>query len=131
MSNQLQALIDNHEALLLAEVAGWLHDMGKCDDLHLKQSAADFTGTKTYKYKTAHLPLLDPNLELSFDGESIKLCDLIEKGKPGAMNKPNTPWLVQALGRCHNAAHYEKEEVFVLKLQILVRAIRLASRPSH
>jgi|GEM_PF-4474402 hypothetical protein len=34
----LKVLKDNRDALLLAEVAAWLHDMGKCADEHIRSA---------------------------------------------------------------------------------------------
>lgn len=42
MSPDLSILKDNRDALLLAEIAAWLHDMGKCSDGFLKENGMGF-----------------------------------------------------------------------------------------
>ena len=79
MNNNLEVLADpkNHDNLLLAEAVAWLHDMGKCDERHLQQSASDYIGRKPYKYKTEHSHLVGSrNLELL--GEFVPLKQLME-----------------------------------------------------
>ena len=45
MTGDLRVLADNRDALLLAEVAAWLHDMGKCADSFLKSGGIGFDAT--------------------------------------------------------------------------------------
>jgi len=42
MTPDLRVLAENREALLLAEMAAWLHDMGKCADSFLKPNGVGF-----------------------------------------------------------------------------------------
>src|SRR5579885_3162450 len=119
MSNSLDVLAEekNREALLLAEVAGWMHDMGKCDERHLKQKGSDFTGQKTYNYKTDHSHLAG-NATLTLGKESVPLEELIsvEDVKSVVQDKSKL-WLVRTLAFCHGSAHTEKEQAFPLKEQ--------------
>lgn len=111
MSNsKLQVLADNREAIRLAETAAWLHDMGKCADEHIINQASNKPSGYTYAYKTAYLHLLDSMLAINILGESVLLRDLIEQGLPRHVADASKPWLMRALGRCHAAAHIEKEE---------------------
>jgi len=112
MSNipSLKVLHDNRDALLLAEVAAWLHDMGKCADEHIINQASDKPQGYLYSYKTAksaHLPSSLPDVCLM--NETISVKDLIEQGMPKVINDASKPWLLRVLGRCHSAAHVEKE----------------------
>jgi hypothetical protein len=128
MSNNLEVLTEekNREALLLAEVAGWMHDMGKCDERHLEQVASDHTGPKTYNYKKDHSHLAG-NATLALSGESIPLEELIsvEHVKEVVQDKSKL-WLVRTLAFCHSAAHTEKEQAFPL-MQQTVKDTRLSN----
>ncbi len=126
MSNSLDVLAQNRGALLLAEVAGWLHDMGKCDERFLAQVACDYTGLRNYDYKKAHSHRVQSHsLQLLNEGP-VSLKVLVEDGKPGNISNTTMPWLVRTLGFCHAAAHTEKEEVYYL-LQQRVADTRLSS----
>ncbi len=116
MSVDLEVLRTNREALLLAEVAAWLHDMGKCDDRHITEESSDKKGTTGYQYKQHHNSLVS-GYSVTIAGESVTLADLIERGVPGNIKEVSELWLVRALGRCHNAAHTEKEEKYLLATQ--------------
>lgn len=109
MTYDLKLLKDNHDALLLAEVAAWLHDMGKGADEHIINQASDKpTG---YKYKPAQfLHFLASAPPLNLLSESIPLCELVEKARPKIADDPSHPWLLRTLGHCHGVAHVEKEE---------------------
>src|SRR6185312_3351940 len=101
--NSLEDLVQHRGPLLLAEAVAWLHDMGKCDEQLLRQSASDFqsAGIQPYDYKTAHLHLINANLSLTLLGESVSVRDLIEKSRPKLVNKLSEPWLMRILGLCH------------------------------
>ncbi|MCW5850778.1 MAG: CRISPR-associated protein Csx11, partial [Anaerolineae bacterium] len=109
MPNDLTILAQHRDALLLAEVAAWLHDMGKCTDEQIISAASDKPEGFSYKLKEAYLHLVDPSAQLSLLGEVVLLQDLIREARPG-MRDNTKPWLVRTLGRCHGAAHVEKEE---------------------
>lgn len=119
MSKDLNILAENR-ALLLAEVAAWLHDMGKCRDEHIQMYAYDKLDNLNYRYKRDYANILDNKdflgLEIKLKKELndkiylVLVKDLIEKGKPNALNVPEENILIKLLGRCHAAAHIEKEE---------------------
>lgn len=69
MSNDLNILAENR-ALLLAEVAAWLHDMGKCRDEHIQMYAYDKPDNLNYRYKRDYANILDNK---DFLGLEIKL----------------------------------------------------------
>ncbi len=106
----LEILKQNREALLLAEVAAWLHDMGKCADEHIVHQASDAPPGHSYRYKSAQshrLPSPPPSVNLL--GETATVQDLIERGMPRIINDNSQPWMLRALGKCHAVAHVEKE----------------------
>ena len=118
MSNDLTVLAHNRDALLLAEVVAWLHDMGKCDERHIQQEASDFSGPKSYQYKTEHSRRIGSQY-LEILGERVPLKQLIEESLPSLVSDTSKPWLVRILGYCHSAAHTEKEEVYYLLRQTI------------
>jgi hypothetical protein len=110
MAAKLEVLAEKRDDLLLAEIAAWLHDMGKCSDEMIEIQAIDKTITKTFDYKKDFLYLLDPvDREITICTERVTIKELLEKGKPGNIKNTNSPWIVRCLGRCHAAAHIEKE----------------------
>jgi len=115
MTPDLKILADNREALLLAEMAAWLHDMGKCSDEMIEKQASDCPSSPSFQsntaYKAAFSNLLNGNNHtLSLLNETVTLKDLIEKGMPSAIkNNRLQSLLIKYLGRCHAAAHIEKE----------------------
>ncbi|HEC35025.1 MAG TPA: CRISPR-associated protein Csx11 [Anaerolineae bacterium] len=62
MSHNLKVLADHREALLLAEVAAWLHDMGKCADAFLQPDGIGFnaTGCRGNPRVNPHKAVLNP-----------------------------------------------------------------------
>jgi hypothetical protein len=106
----LKVLKDNRDALLLAEVAAWLHDMGKCADEHIINQASDKPQGYCYSYKKAQSHLLPSQVsDVCLINEKISVKDLIEEGRPRIISDTSRPWLLRVLGRCHSAAHVEKE----------------------
>jgi hypothetical protein len=96
--------------LLLAEVAAWLHDMGKCADEHIINQASDRPQGYSYSYKTAQSHRLPSGLpDVCLMNETISVKDLIEQGMPRVIRDASKPWLLRVLGRCHSVAHVEKE----------------------
>ena len=108
--SSLQVLAKNRNALLLAEVAAWLHDMGKCADEHIIKQASDGPSDYSYKYKTAQIGRLPATLpDINLFGEAVSVKELIEQGVPRVISDTNRPWLLRALGKCHAVSHVEKE----------------------
>ncbi len=107
--SSLQVLADKRKELLLAEVAAWLHDMGKCADEHITNQASDKPSGYSYKYKTGQSHRLPSNLSVNLLGETISLKGLIEQGMPRIINDASQPWLLRVLGKCHAVSHVEKE----------------------
>ena len=108
--SKLDVLRQHRDALLLAEVGAWLHDMGKCSDDFIVHQASDCPSGRQYRYKTAQsrqLPSPPPDVDLLNEKVSIK--DLIESGMPKIIKDTSKPWILRVLGRCHAVAHVEKE----------------------
>src|SRR5690554_5635799 len=95
--------------------------MGKCRDEHVDNvSLCPSSKNEKYYYKRDYANILDNKyflgLEIKFKKELkdkiylVSVKDLIEKGKPNALNVPEENILIKLLGRCHAAAHIEKEE---------------------
>ncbi len=114
MSNNLEVLADNREDIFLAEVAAWLHDMGKCDERFVERQAGV---QNSYDYETDHLDLIDDTWKISLLEEEILLKELIEEGKSRNIGNEDKKWLVRVLGFCHSAAHTVKELVFYFRSQ--------------
>src|SRR5215471_7474926 len=101
--NNLSVLADPkiRENLLLAEAVAWLHDMGKCDERLLQQSALDYDESNSanesieeYKYKEAHSDRVGTGyLELPGLGDPVPLRQLIEESLPRYVDpKRKRPW---------------------------------------
>jgi len=118
MSNSLQILADNRDALLLAEVAAWLHNYEKCSDKHLRDHTQDPPSGSVID-PTQYLSLLGTHT-IHLLGENVDLIDLIKKvsSSPDEVKDTSKEWLIRALGFCHSAAHTEKtDHSYYLRLQ--------------
>lgn len=103
----LQILADNRDALLLAEAIGWLHDYRKCSDEHLKTQAANLSNQQAMPRNTLatnHPHLTGVNLQLPVQSAPRAITDLLND------NTWNNDFLGQLLSRCHNTAHFDKQE---------------------
>ncbi len=111
MTAELERLAEHRDALLLAELAGWLHDWRKCSDEHVLLNSADppkVQGLSAKHIKDWAPPLSEAALVLL--GASLSLLDLSEAGRRGRPNAPGLAVPVAYLRRSHGAAHIEKEE---------------------
>ena len=115
MTSNLKILSDNRDALLLAEVGAWLHDMGKCSDEMIKWQAKDKpkqTAFNKNNYKIYFSYLLGSKANETINSKTkTTLKDLVERGMPWTAGKRGEKLdiLIRYLGRCHAAAHIEKE----------------------
>lgn len=158
MIQSLEILAQNRESLLLAEVAAWLHDMGKCTDVFVNGGDAQgFQFISKASKETAqlnpHKAVFGPNelVQFSFSPDRkpqreeeakhysalhytltkqildqldqpidlfstpYTIRELIYFGRPGFIGRTSRPLNKDGkpadyLGRCHGAAHIEKEE---------------------
>ncbi len=110
--SSLQVLADNREALLLAEAVGWLHDYRKCSEEHLRTLAASPQGQGIPRSELA-------NRNPSLNALSISFTQHITGSRSFANLLDNRTWRTDVLGqdvlgqyisRCHNTAHFDKQE---------------------
>jgi len=107
MTIDLNVLADNRDALLLAEALGWLHDYRKCSEEHLQTQAP---GSKTQALPRSELSKQQPNLQ----NISLVLPTLQSSSRTITSLLDDKTWsqdtLGQLLSRCHNTAHFDKQE---------------------
>jgi hypothetical protein len=106
---QLDILAQHRDALLLAEVAGWVHDYRKCSDQHLKTQAANLTGQSALSRNelSQHFPCLTSisvSISISSSSFSCTFVDLLND-----QTRQNNR-LGEFLSRCHRTAHFDKQE---------------------
>lgn len=121
--SSLQVLANKRGELLLAEVAGLLHDWQKCIDMAVASQwrknpaiASNKASNKIQEWQQRGQSLKPGEfaqslsaLTLSFDNASIDLKTLCEEGKDPSSAKKHSHRLVQVLGECHGLAHVDKE----------------------
>ena len=98
MRDKLKIIADNRNALLLAEIAAWLHDDFKCTDQQIKKyviNAPDFSGRQDTGdcIPDIEITLLDTRLSFAL-----------------AKNRKRDDFVEGYLDRCHRTAHIEKED---------------------
>ncbi len=100
----LQILADNRNALLLAEASGWLHDYRKCSEEHLQTQAP---GSRAQALARTELANKQPTL----NGVNFVLLN-ISRNVANLLDDRtwNQDVLGQLLSRCHNTAHFDKQE---------------------
>lgn len=107
--SQLEILAQHRDALLLAEAIGWLHDYRKCSDENLKEKAANPQGSALPRNQ-----LFDSCQNLRSTDLSIppvtETLENILKNWENKWNKPAFSLLLQYLSRCHNTAHFDKQD---------------------
>lgn len=122
MSVDLEVLRTNREALLLAEVAAWLHNWDKCIDMmvaaHWKKNSSSTVKTKADVWlnrKNSIKPgdfsqLLEQSvLPGLLGGQEINFKELCETGRKPSSAENHSDWRVKLLGKCHDVAHSGKE----------------------
>jgi len=101
---QLDVLVKHHDELLLAEAIGWLHNYRKCSDEILH--GGGLPRTELLK-KVPALAGVSLSISTLFPSEQIE--QLLNGWKSKADN-PSVSHLLQYLSRCHNTAHYDKQD---------------------
>jgi len=107
------------KAILLAEVAAWLHDWQKCIDMALtshwhKNSFVDTNKIEDWKKRRTNLKpgdfsdILDKR-DVNICEENVKLKELIEQGRQPSKTKKSSLLIVRLLGKSHDIGHIEKE----------------------
>ncbi len=98
MTNDLEILKQHHEALLLAEVAAWLHDDFKHTDAHIHSYV---TGAPVPSGRQDTGDLM-PARQVTLLGVTLPLSDV--------KNRKRADFVTGYLNRCHYAAHIEKQD---------------------
>ncbi len=110
--SKLEILAHHRDALLLAEAIGWLHDYRKCSDEQLRVQAANPHGSALPRSEGS-----DPNSLSSRYSvlESTSLQIPVQAHVRTITNLLNdktweTDTLGKYLSRCHNTAHFDKQD---------------------
>ncbi len=111
MSDDLKTLAQNREVLLLAEAAAWLHDYRKCSEEQLQVQAANRSPTAQGLPRNALTNHFNSfaTLSVSFPSAVETLLDLLNEWK-GKSQDSQASLLLQYISRCHNTAHFDKQE---------------------
>jgi len=122
MSNSgLEKLAQNRDALLLAELAAWLHDWQKCIDMaiasHWSISSCSICKQKISQWKQRGASYKPGDFSKALEGKSVDILDpntinlkeLTEKGREPSKAQNDPSHLVKVLGKSHDVAHVEKE----------------------
>lgn len=103
----LQPLAAHRDALLLAEAIGWLHDYRKCSEEHLQTQSPH---SKAQALSRAELANRQPNLQ----NISLALQSIQQNSRSVSDLLNDQTWNQDSLGnflsRCHNTAHFDKQE---------------------
>ncbi len=109
--SQLDILDHHRDALLLAEAIGWLHDYRKCSDEQLRAQAANKTpqdqGLPKNQLFQLRPDLRIPSLSIASVTETM---ENILKNSEKKWNDSSVSFLLQYLSRCHNTAHFDKQD---------------------
>jgi len=118
-SSKLKKLKEYREQILLAEIAGWLHDWQKCIDMAVAshwQRNPLIPPEKVREWLGRGRTLRPGNFSLSLqafrltdDSQEIDMKTLCEKGRNPSTAEKHPNNLVKLLGYCHSFAHVEKE----------------------
>ena len=107
MTVDLKVLAAHRDALLLAEAIGWLHDYRKCSEEHLQTQAP---GSKTQALPRTELS----NRQSGLQNISLALPTVQSSSRTVTDLLNDRTWnqdtLGQFLSRCHNTAHFDKQE---------------------
>ncbi len=102
MTHNLQNLANKHDALLLAEVAAFLHDWQKCipqwRELGVQLDSSNISSI---------LDRFEPEDPLKISGNN-SISKLIKEGKDPTKAKHSSDWRIKLLGICHDVAHIDK-----------------------
>ncbi|HBL13373.1 MAG TPA: CRISPR-associated protein Csx11, partial [Cyanobacteria bacterium UBA11162] len=109
MTHDLTTLADKRDALLLAEVAAYLHDWGKCinqwKNLKLPFNPSGITPKIKSILESCH-----PQDPLNLSTADISLAKIIKEGKDPSKAKNYPDWRIRLLGNCHDVAHVDKDQ---------------------
>jgi len=105
VSSQLQTLVQHQAEILLAEAVGWLHDYRKCSDEHLQVQAANLMRQQALSRNilVKRYSALN-NVQIQLMGCTRQLANLLDD------HTWNGDLLGQYLQRCHDTAHFDKQQ---------------------
>jgi hypothetical protein len=104
--SQLNMLVNHREVILLAEAIGWLHDYRKCSEEQLRVQSANLNNQQGLGRNeiTNRCPRL-ASTNISLFGDACSFSQLIHRQQGANCNS-----LPGYLSRCHNTAHFDKQE---------------------
>jgi hypothetical protein len=111
VTGDLKKLENFRDALLLAEMAAWLHDFKKCSDENVVVQAYDRpNNAQGLKKEFIDTDLIPNPPDIHLLNNTISFNELVKKGGRGNDNDMTQHWITRAMRRCHKAAHIEKED---------------------
>lgn len=107
--SQLDQLAQHRDAILLAEAVGWLHDYRKCSEEQLQTKAANPGGNAITRAELTNRFANLNSVLLTIASVTEQVPDLLNQPRGQAHNL-STSFLQQYLARCHNTAHFDKQD---------------------
>lgn len=107
--SQLDQLAKHGNAILLAEALGWLHDYRKCSEEQLQAQSANTTAQGIVRTELINRFGNLNSVSLTFASITEQVPNLLNQPK-GQANNPSASFLQQYLARCHNTAHFDKQD---------------------
>lgn len=107
--NQLAQLAQHRDAILLAEAIGWLHDYRKCSEEQLQAQSANTTAQGIARHELINRFNSLTTAALVLSSVTEPLPDLLNQWS-GQADNAGVSFLRQYLSRCHNTAHFDKQE---------------------
>ncbi|MEZ4736803.1 MAG: CRISPR-associated protein Csx11, partial [Caldilineaceae bacterium] len=106
---QLEKLAQHQNTILLAEAIGWLHDYRKCSEEQLQAQSANTTAQGISRNELTNRFNSLTTTALVFSSVMEQLPNLLNQWS-GQANSAAASFLRQYLSRCHNTAHFDKQE---------------------
>ncbi|MBP6472228.1 MAG: CRISPR-associated protein Csx11 [Chloroflexi bacterium] len=107
--SQLDQLAQHRDTILLAEAVGWLHDYRKCSEEQLQVQSANTTAQGIAHTELTNRFASLNSVSLMFTSVTEQVLDLLNQPK-GQANNLSASFFQQYLARCHNTAHFDKQE---------------------
>lgn len=107
--SQLDQLTQHREAILLAEAIGWLHDYRKCSEEQLQVQSANSSGGAIARTELGNRFASLNSVPITLASVTEQVLDLLNQPR-GQAHDPSASFLQQYLARCHNTAHFDKQD---------------------
>jgi len=107
--SQLDQLAQHRDAILLAEAIGWLHDYRKCSEEQLQVQSANTTDQGIARNELTNRFKCLTTAALKLSSVTEQLPDLLNQWS-GQADNAHASFLRQYLSRCHNTAHFDKQD---------------------